>query len=392
MATGSWRSILLIFFFAELIAACHGKSLMLVNDVSRQFGVSAPEASWVIGSVAVVAAIFSPVGGWAIDRIGELRAIRIGLVIALLASFVSYFAQSYPVLIFARGVEGIGYIAVVLAALSLLIRTTEGKRQTTALALWSVASPMGGALAIILVSPLVGKPNWQLVFAIHSFLLFGALFLTPLLPKAPPRTASPPPLSQALSVYGFAKVRIFLFAILFVQIYKLGAGSALPTFLMEHHHIPPHWIGLLSSVGILLSVGGGIVAGWLFNRGHSPASIAIGASVISGLTSAVIFAKGIDLPPVLAAMLISSISGGVMFAWITSAIPTIVPDEERTGATAGAVSQLLYLSMAVGPSIMFFILAQPSQLPLLLFILLSYGLPVLLLHRQRAAVSEAAPA
>ena len=391
MAAGSWRSIALIFFFAELIAACHGKSLVLVNDVSRTFDVSASQASWIIGAVAVAAAIFAPVGGWLIDQIGEIRAIRGGLVIALLASFGGYLAGDFTTLIAFRFIEGIGYIAVVLGALALLIRTTGGKRQTTALALWSVASPMGGALAIISVSPMVGRPDWQIVFAAHSALLFVALWLTPLLPKVPAGERTILPVSQALSVYSFPKVRLFLFAVVFVQIFKLGSGSAMPTFLMTERGLAAAWLGVISASSITLSVMGGALAGLLFNRGVNPFGIAAASAIVSGIGSAVIYAQGPSLVIVLVAIFVSAASGGVMFAWITSTIPQIAPDEARIGATAGAVSQLLYLSMAIGPTIMFFILNQPTQLPLFLFIALSYGLPLLVIGWQRKARIEPEP-
>jgi len=381
MAAGTWRSIALIFFFAELIAACHGKSLVLVGDVSRTFHVDAPKASWVIGAVAIAAAIGAPIGGWLIDRIGELRAIRGGLVIAMAASFAGYLATSFPALIACRFVEGIGYIAVVLGALTLLIRTTEGKRQTTALALWSVASPMGGALAILSVSPFVGKAYWQIVFALHSALLLGALALTPLLPRPPEREGPPVPIFRALSVYGVPRVRLFLFAVVFVQIFKLGSGSVLPTFLMTRHGMPAIWMGGISAASIILSVLGGTIAGLLFNRGASPFGVAGASALISGLMSALIFTDGTPVALVLGALFLSAISGGIMFAWITSTIPRIAP-EDHVGATAGAVSQLLYLSMAIGPAILFFLLSQPGQTPLLLFIAFSYGLPLLLIGWQ----------
>jgi predicted MFS family arabinose efflux permease len=383
MQPGTWRSIALIYVFAELIAACHGKSLALVSDVGRTFQVEAATASWVIGAVAVAAAVLSPVGGWLIDRLGELRAIRFGLVVAMIASFGGCLAQTFTVLIAFRLAEGVGYIAVVLGALALLIRTTEGTRQTTALALWSVASPMGGALAILCVSPLVGSPQWQLVFAFHAALLFGALLLTPLLPRPIARERLHEPVSRALSIYASPPVRLFLGAIVLVQVFKLGSGSVLPTFLMNEHGVPAAWMGAISVASIALSVVGGILAGALFNRGISPFGIAGVSAVISGIGSGVIYTTGLDMTVVLAAILISAVSGGVMFAWITSTIPKIAPDPARIGATAGAVTQLLYLSMAIGPAVMFFILHQPSRLPLFLLIAAAYGLPLLILGWQR---------
>jgi len=389
MPAGTWRSICMIYLFAELIAACHGKSLALVSDVARHFQVTPARASWVIGAVAVAAAIFAPIGGWMIDRVGELRAIRIGLLIAMLCSFGGFLAPDFTTLIVLRLIEGVGYIAVVLGALALLIRTTEGARQTAALSLWSVASPMGGALAIMAVSPLVGTDKWQWVFACHALLLFIAFWFTPLLPVAPPREIRREPIAQSLAIYRFPAVRLFLGAILLVQIFKLGSGSALPTFLMTVHHVPPAWIGAISAISIALSVAGGVLAGALFNRRGGAGWPAAIATIVSAMGAFILYAP-VPTFVALFAMLISSISGGVMFAWITSSIPKITPDASRVGAAAGAVSQLLYLSMSIGPVLMFFILEQPSRLPLFAVITLSYGLPLAVIALQRrSAIADA---
>ncbi|WP_380872372.1 MFS transporter [Sphingomonas sp. DBB INV C78] len=391
MQAGSWRSILLIFFYAELIAACHGKSLALVPDVVRTFGVDAPTASWVIGAVAVVAAISAPVGGWLIDRLGELRAIRFGLVIATAGSAAGFFATRFDVLIACRLFEGIGYIAVVLGALALLIRTTEGQRQTTALAFWSVASPMGGALAIAAVSPIAGTPLWQWVFAGHAVLLLVALFLTPFLPEAPARPVVREPIRSALSIYSYPAVLGFLGAIIFLQIFKLGAGSALPTFLMNEHGVPPAWIGVISAGSIACSVGGGIIAGFLFNRGANVKLVATSGALVSAVATLLVYAPSMPTSFALAAQFVGAVSGGLLFAWITTNIPKVAPDPSRVGATGGAVSQLLYLGMAIGPSFMFFILAQPSRLPLILAVVIAYGLPLIFLRRKASRRGDECP-
>lgn len=64
MRPGSWPSIILTLAFAVIIAACHGKTILLIADIAKAYSVSPSHASWVVSAVAIVAAIASPVVNW----------------------------------------------------------------------------------------------------------------------------------------------------------------------------------------------------------------------------------------------------------------------------------------------------------------------------------------
>ncbi|HZU63999.1 MAG TPA: MFS transporter [Novosphingobium sp.] len=391
---GSWPAILAIYAYAELIAACHGKTLLLVPDVARSFAVDPARASWVIAAVALVAAVGAPFGGWLIDRLGEHRAIRLGLALAAPSSLAAAFVPRFAELVLLRVIEGAGYIAVVLGCLSLLIRTTSGPRQTTALAFWSVASPMGGALAILAVSPLAGTAQWRWVFAGHAGLLLLALVASPLLPAAPPRArASERGGASPWAVYRQPAALRFLGAVLLLQVFALGEAALLPTYLLTAHQLRPAEVGLLSAVSIALSVLGGVGAGVLYNRGAGIERVTAVALLVTLAGVLVCFHPAAPTAAVIAGRLVSAISGGAVFAWISTRIPRIAPARDQIGLASGAVSQLLYIGMTAGPPALFALYELPGRAGFYGFILLAYSLPLLAVARGAwRPVAEAAPA
>jgi len=76
MRAGSWPSIALTLAFAVIIAACHGKTIVLVGDIARAFSVTPAHASWVVSAVALVAALASPIVNWAIAHNRKRPAVK----------------------------------------------------------------------------------------------------------------------------------------------------------------------------------------------------------------------------------------------------------------------------------------------------------------------------
>ena len=355
MKAGSWGAIALILLYAALIAASHGKSLALVNDVAQAFSVSFAAAGWVVSAVAAVAAVAAPLVGWSVDRLGERRAIAIGLAIAIAAGYSVSLAPDFRTLILFRVIEGAGYIAVVLGALSLLIRTTSGPRQHDALAIWPAASPIGGAIAVILVSHIVGTGTWRIVFQIHAALLVVALLATPLLPASPTRQGPHTSLSDVLRIYRHAAILRLGASLGGLYVLDLGLAAASQSYLAHGRGIAPTVLGEMFAASVALMVLAAVATGQLLKRGVPGVFIgAIGALVaISGTITT--FAPDVPVHVAIVASVLSGVGGGILMSWLTTTIPAAAPDPGQIGSTGGILSQLLYLGMFLGPPVVLWI-------------------------------------
>lgn len=373
----SWARLGLILAFAVLIAMCHGKTIVLVSDLSHSFGVSPAHASWVVSFVALVAAIGSPFVNWAVGQVGERKSIVFGLIVAALCSFIESKTYDFHVFLALRIIEGVGYITVVLSALALLIHTTRGQRRTTALAFWSVASPLGGAIAIFAVSPLVGG-EWRLAFSGHAFVLLLLLALTPLLPSANlVEKAERHTLSQVVRIYANPSILRLAAAVGAPLTLGLGLITILPGYLINQVGIAPATIGLISTIGILSSVLAGIVAGFVLNLRIGPA-IVVSSAFLSLVFQILVFTPGISAPVAITANIAHGFFGSFVTAWIFTRIPKMSVHGDVMGA-GGIAEQFLYISMFIGPVLLYPLFSLPSHVPFFIAIAVATLLPLFLL-------------
>ncbi|TBU99216.1 MFS transporter [Stutzerimonas kirkiae] len=397
MRAGSWPSVLLTLAFAVIIAACHGKTILLVADIAAAFDVTPAQASWVVSAVAIVAALASPLVNWAVARVGERRAIVFGLLLAASCSYLASHSQSFAGLLALRVIEGAGYISVVLAALALLIHTTQGKRRTSALAFWSVASPLGGAIAIFAVSPYIGNGQWRVAFSGHAVVLLALLLATPLLPSVNLASRSErKPLSRVFDIYTDPSVLRLALAVGAPLTVALGLVAIVPDYLIRQLGVAPATIGVISTLGILSSVLAGLFAGFILNLPRiGPLSVIAGA-VVGVSLEIIFFLPGIGTAAAVAIKIVQGFFSSFVVAWVFTSIPKMSRHGDVMGA-GGIAEQALYLSMFLGPVLLFPLFALPSKLPFFAALLVANLLPLLLLPlglRREAdpVVAEARPA
>lgn len=395
MRAGSWPSILLTLSFAVIIAACHGKTILLVADIAHAFSVSPARASWVVSAVAIVAALASPLVNWGIARIGERTAIVAGLLLAAACSYLASRSEAFEWLLALRVVEGAGYISVVLAALALLMHTTAGARRTTALAFWSVASPLGGALAIFAVAPYVGGQHgeWRVAFSGHALVLLVLLLATPLLPArnlADRRERKP--LALALRLYREPSVLRLALAVGAPLTVALGLVTLTPDYFIHQLGVAPATIGLISTVGILSSVLAGLFAGFVLNLRRIGPLAVVGGALVGVVLEVLVFLPGIDAGTAILAKIAQGFFGSFVVAWVFTSIPRMSREGDVMGA-GGIAEQALYLSMFLGPVLLFPLFSLPSRLPFLTVLVVASLLPLALvpLGLRPAAPAQASP-
>ena len=110
----------------------------------------------------------SPLFGYLGDRWGRLRLMAGGAVLWSLATSLTFWVPSYPFLVAARGLVGVGEASFGTLAPAYLADILPLERRARALGLFYLALPMGAALAY-LVGGLVGSHwGWR-----PAFLLAG---------------------------------------------------------------------------------------------------------------------------------------------------------------------------------------------------------------------------
>ncbi len=110
----------------------------------------------------------SPVFGYLGDRFGRIRLMAGGAVLWSLATSLTYWVASYPMLVLARGLVGVGEASFGTLAPAYLADILPLSRRSRALGFFYLALPVGSALAYLVGGLVGGRWGWR-----PAFLLAG---------------------------------------------------------------------------------------------------------------------------------------------------------------------------------------------------------------------------
>jgi MFS transporter, DHA1 family, inner membrane transport protein len=123
---GSPWPVILLVVGAGVVSACQvGKAPAALAAIRGDLGLDLATASWLLSAFAVVGALFGLAIGLAVDRAGARRMAVAGLLLQGLAGAAGATAGGAPLLLATRVLEGIGFLAVSVAAPSLIVAAAQ---------------------------------------------------------------------------------------------------------------------------------------------------------------------------------------------------------------------------------------------------------------------------
>lgn len=338
-------AIMLVLAAGVMTGAQLGKIAPLIPWYRDAFGLSLVAAGWLAAILGIFIAVAALPAGWAIDRIGLVRSIVLG-VAALALGGVALAAATAPALVFAaRLVEALGYLALCIALPAVLNAISPASWKGPVLAIWSGFVPLGFATSDFLASamlPAFAPPAFLMTMvAAFAFLAGGALMLLRGIPIAASAGATGglrPTLSRevvllAASFGAFVVLSVSMFT--FMPAFVGGEGV--------------HY--LLSAGAIALSVPLGNVFAGVLVRGRgarSMAAMGVLGFAASALTAVPAFTIGNPALATLAALVLA-ISGAVVASTQFAAIPFLTPRAGSVSVAIGLVCQAGGLGTVFGP-------------------------------------------
>ncbi|WP_412162295.1 MFS transporter [Curtobacterium flaccumfaciens] len=196
-----------------------------LTPISRDLGIGAAQAIWLVAALYLASAIAQPTMGKLADRFGPKKVFLTGLVIVGIAGVVPEVLTGFGGAVFARVLIGIGTSSAYPAALTTLrqhsVRIGKptpplvlGALSITSLVSAAAGPPLGGAL--------IAAFGWHAIFLVNVPLaVFGIVVATLWLPsdRLRPRDDAELPVLQALDPLG--------------MVLMTGTVSALLVFLLD---------------------------------------------------------------------------------------------------------------------------------------------------------------
>ena len=342
---------------AGIVAAFHvGKVPPSIPSIRAELGASLGQAGWLLSIVNLITAL----GGMAIaltaDRFGHRRLVLLGTALSVIASGLGAFAGSVDALLVGRFFEGLGFIAVVVAIPTLLLRVARPADQRLVMTLWTVYMPAGAGSMMLIAAVVLPGTSWRIAWLVAA--AASALMLTALLLRALPRHELDAfPVKRKPVLHEMAEVAStggpLAIALCF------GAYSCcwytvigfLPTLQVDHLGFSTSTAAIVTAAVTIVNVAGNLAAGWLMRHGLPRVVLVVGATTSMALCAAGIFVDGVPDPLRLLLAGVYSAVIGVVPAALFTALPVHTPRPELVGASTGLLMQGSNIGGLLGPPI-----------------------------------------
>ena len=357
-----------VIVFAGVCAALHvGKLPPALPVLQDALSITLVQAGFLLSAVQVASMTLGLAVGLSADSLGLRRSMLVGLGLLSLASFSGGCVADASSLLLLRGLEGLGFLMVVMPAPALIRSTVDAAQLNGRMGWWGTYMPTGSALALLLGPWVIADLNWPawwwLLGAVAA-LAWVAVWLcvpdvqTPASTHSAAQDAWPQRLALTLQSPGPWWVAL-AFAVYSSQ--WLAVVGFLPTVYAELG-LDATTVGVLSAGVALANVSGNIMSGRLLQRGW-PAQrlLLIGfACMTLGAVGAYAVWQGEGLPTSLrfACVVMFSAVGGLIPGTLFSCALRLAPSEGTVSTTVGYMQQLSALGQFVGPPLVAWVAAS----------------------------------
>lgn len=344
-----WPAIIALWLLGVLAAAQLAKFSTIAPVLRARFALSLPATGLLISLLEVGGGLLGFVAGLALGRIGYRRALVTGLATLAGCSLVEALATTPAPLFVARGVEGIGYLLVVIAAPTAIAAIASDRDRPRALALWSSFVPVGVA-----VGGAVTGMGTQVLDATGLLLLWAALLALAVIPalRLPLGTAASrglalPAPAAWIATFGFGLYTLFLCALTML----------LPTFLTEMRGASLATAGLVAAFASLAALPGSAIAMALMRRGALGSSammrIVAPALAVTALLAPLVFVDigGWGMAALVAVAVVgaSGLVSPLVFARLPILARAAAADDPRIATANGLLTQFGAGGALIGP-------------------------------------------
>ncbi|MGE4248811.1 MAG: CynX/NimT family MFS transporter [Parvibaculaceae bacterium] len=349
-AATDWRAVLIVVASGVVAALQVGKGIIALPLLRTDFALDLEAAGWVISVFAFIGVFGGIPAGVMVNRFGDRLISLSGLLILAMGSLISALASSFALLLFARIIEGTGFLLVTVAAPALLQRMVAPRDRDLAFGLWSTFMPAGMAIALLSGAALSG---WRVFWLVNAGLVvLAALFVAISVPRNDSAARRPAWDSLVRDAWSTIAAPGPLLAALIFALYAmlyLALASFLPILFAERLGASPTVAGMLSAIVVAANISGNLAAGMLLGRGTARWQPIAFAGLVMGLAGMAIFLA--PLPPfaIFVLCLIFSGVGGLLPATILTTAPLLVSEPRLAPMSLGLVMQGSNLGQVVAP-------------------------------------------
>jgi EmrB/QacA subfamily drug resistance transporter len=165
--TRQWLSLIVLSLSLAIIILDASVVNVTLPAIRKQFGASLADLEWISATYAIVFGAFIITWGRLSDTFGRRRIFVAGIVTFVIGSGLIGFANSIPLIIVGRLIQGMGAAMSSPATLSILSATFTGRARNAAFGVWGATAGIGGVLGPLLGGWFTTSVTWQWAFLIN---------------------------------------------------------------------------------------------------------------------------------------------------------------------------------------------------------------------------------
>lgn len=378
MRVSPW-TITIAVYGASVVAAMQvGRIAPAAVSLRQEFVLSLTQLGWSVSLVTMVSAVVGLGAGFWVVAKGARRVLLFGLLALAASAAVSALAVSSEMLLAIRVMEGFGYLAIVVAAPTLVARHTKGRDLARALALWATFFTVGLSLSSMAGGWVSTSFGWRIWFGGNVVALLIVLAIVrAVLPHDGAGSEQHAGAVARVSQRSLLPAWLLGIGFMGVTLISLAVVSLLPTYLVDQYSYEPAAAGNVTALVALASLGGGLLFGLIGNYRGRVRIVAVAClAMIAGAWPAfgLIGSAGSSIAG--AALIVGA--NGVLVAMVFAAVPRLSATAAAVGPANGLVAQLGSVGALSGPPLVGYAVSLQgwgALVPLIVvFSLLSLGL------------------
>ncbi|EDP61403.1 putative MFS transporter [alpha proteobacterium BAL199] len=353
-ATGTrWAVVLPVVAVGIVTALMVGKMPPSLPSLRDELGLDLVTAGWVASAFNLCAALLGVAAGVAADRAGPIRAMTLGLVLVAAGGGLGALSVGPVTLIASRLIEGLGFVAAVVAAPGVLIASAAVRDRNLVLGLWSTYLPAGAAIALLATPLLLETVGWRGVWTIGAVLAgIGALAVRLLNARVPGTIGEPRRFDDVRAALALPGPWLYAACFLVYSVQFFAVMTWIPTFLIESQGYGLAAAATAGALVVLANVGGTLAGTALMHRGAPRWSLLIGAYLPMMGCAWAIFDPGAPDSMRVPAAVVLSLVGGLLPAASLAGAPQHARRPQEAATCSGVVVQGANTGSLLGAPIM----------------------------------------
>ncbi len=345
----NWKAILFVYLIGVVGAVQVGRIAPAANSLRNEMAIELATLGWIVSLITFAAALLGLVAGLWVVRRGPRFALLAGLTVLISSVLIATLSSSVTLLLVARVAEGLGFLAIVVAAPTLIAREASSKDIARSLALWSTYFPLGISTAAIAGGFMSEVFGWRVWFGANAGLLVTITIFAVFSIPQDQSIQRHPTVGGARLLTQLPRAAWLLGAgLLGLTLLTLALLSMLPVFLIETQSYSQSAAGSTTGFVALASILGSLVYGFAANKFSERAIILSAAAILLG-SAFPAFNQGTIAHYAVSFASLAVFASGILVASTFAAVPRLIPDPDKIGPANGLIAQLGSVGALIGP-------------------------------------------